>query len=37
MKKNLLKTGSIVLSFLAGIFLMSLMTRIGNRDMTTTM
>lgn len=37
MKKNLLKTGSIVLSFLAGIFLMSLMTRMGNRDMTTTM
>lgn len=37
MKKNLLKTGSVVLSFLAGIFLMSLMTRIGNRDMTTTM
>ena len=37
MRKNLIKTGSIILSFLAGILLMSFMTRMGNRDMTTTM
>lgn len=37
MRKNLMKTGSIILSFLAGILLMSFMTRMGNRDMTTTM
>lgn len=37
MRKNLIKTGSIFLSFLAGILLMSFMTRMGNRDMTVTM
>ena len=37
MRKNLIKTGSMILSFLAGILLMSFMTRMGNRDMTTTM
>lgn len=37
MKKNVIKYGSIVLSFLAGILLMSVMTRMGNRDMTAVM
>lgn len=37
MKKKLIQYVSVLLSFLAGLFLTSYLTQVGNRDMTTSM
>ena len=37
MKKKLIRYVSVLLSFLAGLFLTSYLTQVGNRDMTTSM